>query len=57
MGYKFLGYSVWQGVKWYMRGKVPGVSRTPSTRTFVIAGVGGAMLAGAVLGQRRTTAS
>ena len=57
MGYKILGYAVWQAVKWYLRGKAPGASRKPSTRTFVIAGVGGAVLAGAALAQRRAAAS
>jgi hypothetical protein len=57
MGYKILGYSVWQGAKWYLRGKVPGASRKPSPRAFAIAGVGGAVIAGAVLGQRRSATS
>ncbi|HEY1511967.1 MAG TPA: hypothetical protein VGF93_23380 [Solirubrobacteraceae bacterium] len=57
MGYKILGYSVWHGAKWYLRGKVPGASRKPSPRAFAIAGVGGAVIAGAVLGQRRATTS
>ena len=50
MGYKVLGYAVWQGVKWYFRGKTVGASRKPSARTLAIAGVtGGAMIAGAVI--------
>jgi hypothetical protein len=48
MGYKVLGYGVWQGVKWYVRGKAPGASRKPSGRTIAIAGAaGGALIAGA----------
>jgi hypothetical protein len=56
MGYKFLGYAVWQGAKWYIRGRVPGKSRKPSTRTLAIAGAGGALLAGALVAQRRIAA-
>jgi hypothetical protein len=54
MGYKLLGFAVWQGVKWYLRGRVPGKSRKPSPRALVIGGVGGALIAGAVLAQRRS---
>jgi hypothetical protein len=47
MGYKVLGYGVWQGVKWYVRGKTP-------ARTIVIAGAtGGALIVGAVLAQKQ----
>jgi hypothetical protein len=53
MGYKLLGYGVWQALKWYLRGYVPGQSRKPSSRTLAIAGVGAALLAGAVVAQRR----
>jgi hypothetical protein len=54
MGYKVLGYGVWQGVKWYVRGKTPGASRKPSVRTIAIAGAtGGALIAGAVLAQKQ----
>ncbi|MGZ4197011.1 MAG: hypothetical protein ACXVUE_18885 [Solirubrobacteraceae bacterium] len=56
MGYKLLGYAVWQTAKWYVRGYAPGQSRKPSTRTVAIAGVGGAVLAGAFVAQRRITA-
>ncbi len=58
MGYKLLGYAVWQAVKWYLRGRgrVPGQSRKPSTRTLAIAGAGGAVLAGAFVAQRRIAA-
>ena len=56
MGYKLLGYAVWQAAKWYLRGQVPGKSRKPSTRTVAIAGVGGALLAGAFVAQRRIAA-
>jgi hypothetical protein len=56
MGYKLLGYAVWQAVKWYLRGQVPGKSRKPSVRTLAIAGAGGAVLAGAFVAQRRVAA-
>ena len=56
MGYKFLGYAVWQAAKWYLRGQVPGKSRKPSTRTVAIAGVGGSLLASAFVAQRRIAA-
>jgi hypothetical protein len=56
MGYKLLGYAVWQAAKWYLRGRVPGKSHKPSTRTVAIAGVGGALLAGAFVAQRRIAA-
>jgi hypothetical protein len=57
MGYKLLGYAVWQGVKWYLRGRTPGVSRKPQSRTLAIAGLGGALIAGAVVAQRRAAAN
>jgi hypothetical protein len=56
MGYKLLGYAVWQAVKWYLRGRAPGQSRKPSTRTLAIAGAGGALLAAAFVAQRRIAA-
>jgi hypothetical protein len=56
MGYKLLGYAVWQAGKWYLRGYVPGQSRKPSSRAIVAAGVGGAVLAGALVAQRRIAA-
>jgi len=56
MGYKLLGYAVWQAAKWYLRAYVPGQSRKPSARTVAIAGAGGALLAGAFVAQRRIAA-
>ena len=46
MGYKVLGYMVWQGSKWYFRQKMPGPK-------LAIAGIAGAALAGALVVQRR----
>jgi hypothetical protein len=49
MGYKLLGYVVWQGGKWYVRRRVH-----PSPHKVAIAGLAGAALAGgAVVAQRR----
>ena len=39
MGYKLLGFAVWQGAKWYLRRKLPGASRK-----LAIAGAAGAVL-------------
>jgi hypothetical protein len=41
MGYKVLGFAVWQGAKWYLRRKYPG-----SGRKLAIAGAAGALLIG-----------
>ena len=43
MGYKVLGYMVWQGTKWYVRRRAPG---TPP-KAALAAGVAGIALAGA----------
>ena len=53
MGYKLLGYIVWQGGKWYVRRRFPHLGRN-----LVIAAAAGAMLAGAavaVASQRGST--
>jgi hypothetical protein len=45
MGYKLLGYMVWQGAKWYMRRRGPSApSKAP-----LVAGVAGVVLAGGAL--------
>jgi hypothetical protein len=50
MGYKVLGYMVWQGTKWYVRRRVPG---RPAPK-LALAGIAGVALAGgAVVVQRR----
>ena len=47
MGYKLLGYAVWQGGKWYLR-------RRDVPRKAALAGLAGAVLAGGlVVAQRR----
>jgi hypothetical protein len=50
MGYKVLGFAVWQGAKWYLRRKFPGAGRK-----LAIAGAAGAVLAGgAAIALRRS---
>jgi hypothetical protein len=52
MGYKLLGFAVWQGTKWYLRGHISG------TRAKVaIAGVGAAVVVGVLLAGRQATSS
>jgi hypothetical protein len=51
MGYKVLGFAVWQGVKWYLRGRV-GVRGKVA-----IAGVGAAVVAGVLVAGRQATSS
>jgi hypothetical protein len=52
MGYKLLGFAVWQGSKWYVR------RRFSSARTKVaIAGVGAAVVAGVLFAGRQATSS
>jgi hypothetical protein len=54
MGYKILGYGVWQGVKWYLQGRVPGASRKLPSRNLAIVGLATAVIAGAAaFAQRR----
>jgi hypothetical protein len=48
MGYKILGFAVWQGGKWYVRRRFHG-----GTRKLAIAGLAGALVAGGILVQRR----
>lgn len=49
MGYKLLGFAVWQGSKWYLRRRM-GVKTKAA-----IAGVGVALLAGAAVASRQAT--
>jgi hypothetical protein len=54
MGYKVLGYMVWQGTKWYFRRRVPGAP----PKAALAAGVAGVALAGgALLAAQRRAAS
>ena len=50
MGYKVLGYAVWQGAKWYLGRRLTGVPVK-----FAIAGVGAALVAGALVAGRQAT--
>lgn len=50
MGYKLLGFAVWQGSKWYLRRRMTGTKAKVA-----IAGVGVALLAGAALAGRQAT--
>lgn len=52
MGYKALGFIVWQGGKWYARRKFTG---TPAK--LAVAGLGAAVVAGVVAAGRQATAS
>ncbi len=48
MGYKVLGFLVWQGGKWYLRRRVPDVRRKAA-----IAALGGLALGGLIVAQRQ----
>jgi hypothetical protein len=50
MGYKMLGFAVWQGAKWYFRQRVSG----RKTKAAIL-GVGALMLAGAAVAGRQAT--
>jgi len=43
MGYKVLGFVVWQGAKWYLRRRVPDVGRKVA-----IAALAGGLIAGGI---------
>jgi hypothetical protein len=48
MGYKILGFAVWQGTKWYMRRRVGGFKAK-----LAIAGVGALVVAGVAAAGRQ----
>jgi hypothetical protein len=48
MGYKLLGFAVWQGGKWYVRRRFNGVRRK-----VVVAGLAGVVVAGVVVASRQ----
>jgi hypothetical protein len=52
MGYKVLGFVVWQGGKWYLRRRMSGMKAKAA-----IAGVGVALLAGAAVASRQATSN
>jgi hypothetical protein len=51
MGYKILGFVVWQGSKWYVRRRVSGIKGKVA-----IAGVSAAVVAGLVMAGRQQAA-
>jgi hypothetical protein len=50
MGYKLLGFAVWQGSKWYMRRRMSG-----ARAKLAIATVGAAVVAGVLVAGRQAT--
>lgn len=48
MGYKLLGFVVWQGGKWYLRKRVSGAARKAA-----IAGLAAAVVGGLIAVQRQ----
>ena len=48
MGYKVLGFIVWQGGKWYVRRRLGGTAAKAA-----LAGIGVAVIAGAIFGGRQ----
>ncbi len=50
MGYKLLGFAVWQGSKWYMRRRFTGLRRKVA-----IAGLSAMVVAGVVAAGRQAT--
>jgi hypothetical protein len=48
MGYKLLGFVVWQGARWYLRRRFAG-----ATRKLALAALGGALVAGVAVGAQR----
>ena len=52
MGYKLLGYAVWQGGKWYAKRRLRGAQRE-----LAIAGVAALVLTGGILAASRQRAN
>jgi hypothetical protein len=50
MGYKLLGFVVWQGSKWYVRKRYAGTASKAA-----LAGVGAAIVAGVLLAGRQAS--
>jgi hypothetical protein len=50
MGYKLLGFAVWQGSKWYLRRRMTGYRRKA-----VIAGLSAVVIAGVIAAGRKPT--
>jgi hypothetical protein len=45
MGYKLLGFAVWQGGKWYVRHRTTGLARKAAIGSVAALVVGGAIVA------------
>jgi hypothetical protein len=52
MGYKLLGFAVWQGAKWYLRKRFP-----HAQRNLAIGGVAALLLAAVAVGATRQRSS
>ncbi|MGO9958308.1 MAG: hypothetical protein ACLP50_20460 [Solirubrobacteraceae bacterium] len=52
MGYKLLGFAVWQGGKWYVRRRMSGMRAK-----LAVGAVGAVVVAGVVLASRQASAS
>jgi len=52
MGYKILGFAVWQGGKWYLKRRAQGMKRKAA-----IAALAGLVVGGLVVAQRQQAAS
>jgi hypothetical protein len=52
MGYKVLGFAVWQGSKWYLRRRMSGTKAKAA-----VAGVGALVLAGVAVAGRQAAAN
>jgi hypothetical protein len=52
MGYKLLGFVVWQGAKWYLHKRFP-----HAQRNLAIAGVAGLLVAAVAVGASRQRSS
>ena len=52
MGYKVLGFVVWQAAKWYLHKRYP-----HAQRNLAIAGLGGLLIAGVAVGATRGRSS
>ena len=52
MGYKVLGFVVWQAGKWYLRRRMQGVGRKVA-----IAGLAGLVVGGVIVAQRQHSSS
>jgi hypothetical protein len=52
MGYKLLGFAVWQAAKWYLHRRFP-----HAERNLAIAGVAGVLVAAVAVGAQRARSS